>query len=875
MTEAPRSLLRRFQPSGWFGNGVWTIADQALFAGSNFLVNVLLARWLVPEAYGAYTVAYTFFVLLGTVQAGVLLEPMLVFGPRRFDGRLQSYLRLLLSVHGKIGLAGGVLMGLGAAAAWAFGAPVLATALGALALAQVLILFQWLMRAACYIRTQPQLAVAAGVIYAVLLLGSAAALNAVGALTVATAIGAMAGASLVSALFTAWRLRIPARRTDDGDLRTEAFAKHREYGGWAVGSGGLEWFNGYLPFLLLPLWAGLAETGGLRAVYNLVLPAIHIFGALGHLILPTLVRARETGTDAVLARRLALWLGGGCIAYGIAVGLGGPALLSVLYEGKYDAYAGILWVAAFVPLALMGPHLVQALLRAREQPRQVFMARVAGAGVGATVGATAVALLGVLGALLCEIVVALTETVWMVRDAMRPAPTPPAASESERKRVLMLAFACGPGRGSEPGQGWEFASRMAEHHDVTVLTYSGFGRALRDELAARPIPGLRIETYHLPFERARHHRHGEDRTGLGEQIHYSLWQIGAARTARALHRKIGFDLTHHVSLMRYWTPSAAALHGVPFVWGPVGGGETAPAPVRKVFSPTGRRDESLRTTAHRVAHFDPLTRRTARRATLALATTHESAERMRALGAPDVRLARRAVALAPDTIAQLAAMPPAPDDEPFRFASIGRLLHWKGYDLGLRAFARARQLDGRLSDARYWIFGDGPEGGDLKRLARSLGLDHHVRFWGRVPRDECLALLGRTHVVVHPSSHDSGGYATLEGMAAGRPVLCLDLGGPARQVDEAVGLAVPAHTPDQIVEDMAAYMVRLATDPEHLACTGAAARRRVTEHYLWPLLIGDVLEHYAEALGQPVPAGAGIAADALLPHELTRTLEVA
>ena len=852
MSNATRPFWHRLQPTGWLGQGVWTVADQALFAGSNFVVNVLLARWLVPEAYGAYTVAYTLFVLLGTVQGGVLLEPMLVFGPRRFEGRLGGYLRLLLSVHGKIGLLGGVLLGAGAAAAWVWGNGVLAAALGALALAQVVILFQWLMRAACYIRTQPQLAVAAGAIYAALLLGSAAALNATGALTVATAIGAMAGASLVSALFTAWRLRIPARRTDDAALRAEAFAQHRAYGGWAVGSGALEWFNGYLPFLLLPLWAGLAETGGLRALYNLVMPAVHIFGALGHLILPLFVRARESGTEGALARRLALWLGGGSVLYGAAVVVGGPAALSLLYEGKYDGYAGLLWVAALLPLAHVGPHLVQALLRAREQPRQVFVARLGGAGVGTTVGAAVVAAFGILGALVCELVVALTETAWMLRDAARPPA--PAPSSGERKRVLILAFACGPGRGSEPGQGWELASRMAAHHDVTVLTYAGFGDALARELDERPVPGLRVETYRLPFERAAHWRHGEDRRGLPEQVHYSLWQLGAWRRARALHREVGFDLTHHVSLMRYWTPSAAALPGVPFVWGPVGGGETAPRTVKRHFSPLGRREESLRDTAHRVAHLDPLTRATARRATVALATTHESAARMRALGARDVRLAARAVALSPDTIAQLGAMPLPEPGEPFRFVSVGRLLHWKGYDLGLRAFAQARRDHPDLEHARYWVFGDGPEGPALKRLARHLGVADHVRFWGRVPRADCLELLSRTHVVVHPSSHDSGGYATLEGMAAGRPVLCLDLGGPARQVDDAVGVAVPAHTPEQIVRDMAAHMVRLATDPALLAETGAAARRRVARVYRWPLLVADVLEHYAEALGEPAPA---------------------
>ena len=834
---------------------------------------MLLARWLLPEAYGAYTVGYTLFVLLGTVQAGVLLEPMLVFGPSRFDGRLGSYLRLLLSAHGMIGLGGGVLLGAGAGLAAVFGQPVLATALGTLAAAQVVILFYWLMRAACYIRTQPQLAVASGAVYAAILLGGAAALQGAGLLGVATAIAAMAAASLAAGALVAWRLRIPFARTDDAALRAEATARHRDYGGWAVGSGALEWFNGYLPFLLLPLWAGLAETGGLRALYNLILPAAHVFGALGHLMLPTFVRARATGTEGALARRLALALGVGCVLYGLAVVTVGPWALSLLYEGKYDGYAGLLWLAAALPLAMMGPHVAQALLRARERPRDVFVARLGGAGVGATLGALVIAALGVAGALLSEALVALTETVWMARDASRPvAPRP--ARRGARRRVLLVAFACGPGRGSEPGQGWQFASRMAKHHDVTVLTYAGFRRALEAELAVRPIEGLRVETYRLPFERAVHHRDGRDRHGLVEQIHYTLWQIGAWTKSRALHREIGFELTHHASLMRYWTPSAAALRGVPFVWGPVGGGETAPAPVHATFSPVGQREETLRDTAHRLAHLDPLTRLTARRATVALATTHESAERMRRLGAPHVRLARRAVALTPETTAALAAMPPPDPAEPFRLVSVGRLLHWKGYGLGLRAFARARALGGpALADARYWILGDGPERGALRRQAKALGLGEHVRFWGRVPRADCLDLIGRTHVVVHPSSHDSGGYATLEGMAAGRPVLCLDLGGPARQVDDAVGLAVPATSPDEIVEAMARQIVRLATDPALLACLGAAARRRVAEHYTWPLLIGDVLEHYDEALARGARPARGAfplpdPAEDVLPHEV-------
>ena len=50
-------------------------------------------------------------------------------------------------------------------------------------------------------------------------------------------------------------------------------------------------------------------------------------------------------------------------------------------------------------------------------------------------------------------------------------------------------------------------------------------------------------------------------------------------------------------------------------------------------------------------------------------------------------------------------------------------------------------------------------------------------------------------MLIHPSLHDSGGWVCLEAMAAGRPVICLDLGGPGLQVTEKTGIKVKASTP--------------------------------------------------------------------------------
>ena len=99
-----------------------------------------------------------------------------------------------------------------------------------------------------------------------------------------------------------------------------------------------------------------------------------------------------------------------------------------------------------------------------------------------------------------------------------------------------------------------------------------------------------------------------------------------------------------------------------------------------------------------------------------------------------------------------------------------------------------------------------PRRRSLEVLARRLGVDHKVRFWGHLPRKEALSKLERCHVLVHPSLHDSGGWVCLEAMAAGLPVVCLDLGGPATQVTQETGIKVAARNPRQTVVDLAEAM---------------------------------------------------------------------
>ena len=41
----------------------------------------------------------------------------------------------------------------------------------------------------------------------------------------------------------------------------------------------------------------------------------------------------------------------------------------------------------------------------------------------------------------------------------------------QRKRIILAAYQCGPGLGSVSQIGWEWYSRLAREHDVTLVTH--------------------------------------------------------------------------------------------------------------------------------------------------------------------------------------------------------------------------------------------------------------------------------------------------------------------------------------------------------------------------------------------------------------------
>jgi O-antigen/teichoic acid export membrane protein len=382
-----------------------SVADQGLVSSTNFVLNVLLVRWLSPAEYGAFAIGFAALLFVSSLHTALLNEPMNVLGPQLFRHDLSRYLGHLVAFSGGSGLVLALLLW-GAETRVSGQSAALGSALLGLCLSLPVFNLASLLRQACYLETRPQLALRGSAAYAVALLALLASARASAApLTPFGAFAAMAGASAVAALVFARavspRLPSPFRRDPTGAARRIA-AEHWAYGRFMVAAG-LAHSVGYLVYLpLVGVVLGLAQSGILRAVQNLVLPLQQVLAAFGLVLVPWVSRQRALRGDAYLAeaRWKTLSLNVGTAAgYGLVVVLLGRFLLDLLYGGgRYSAYAWALPILAAGSVFTAVAESFGVLARARRRPDIFVWSKIAPALVMLAVGLPAVRHLGLLGA---------------------------------------------------------------------------------------------------------------------------------------------------------------------------------------------------------------------------------------------------------------------------------------------------------------------------------------------------------------------------------------------------------------------------------------------------------------------------------------------
>jgi glycosyltransferase involved in cell wall biosynthesis len=408
-------------------------------------------------------------------------------------------------------------------------------------------------------------------------------------------------------------------------------------------------------------------------------------------------------------------------------------------------------------------------------------------------------------------------------------------------KILFSAYACEPGKGSEPGTGWRWVLEAARlGHEVWVITRQNNAEGIERGLAAAE-PGLNLHFVYFDLPQwIRRWKRG----ARGVHLYYSLWQWGAYRVAAELHRVQKFDAVQHITFGVTRHASFMGRLGLPFVLGPVGGGETAPMQLRRHFALNGYVYDAVRDLANIVARMDPSVRAMCAQASLILCRSPQTlrwlpqkfqakAQCMLELG-NDPRLY--------DDGDRLADANPSNE---LRLLYVGRFLYLKGIGLGLRSIALLKE---RKIAAKLTLIGEGPEHARWKALAEELGIADQIDWVPWMPQAQLFRTYKTFDAMLFPSLRDSGGNVVLESLSGGLPVVCLGLGGPAEMVDSTCGrvIAAEGRSEAEVVKSMADALAELAGDPALRARLRAGASTRAA-HFKWQKVVGRVWG--AEGLG--------------------------
>ena len=409
------------------------------------------------------------------------------------------------------------------------------------------------------------------------------------------------------------------------------------------------------------------------------------------------------------------------------------------------------------------------------------------------------------------------------------------------KKILVSAYSCSPEAGSEPGIGWNWAQSIAaDGHEVIVITRAVNrvtieifckGQFCNPKFVFHDLSARVQKIYKLPF---------------GNYIYYLLWQYTAAKRAVDLHRTEKFDQVQHITWGSFRAASFMGKLGIPFVFGPVGGGEDTPNQLRRGLGWRGRLWDFLRRLSNSFLLVDPFMRSTYADASEILTTTPETLSKIPAAYRYKARV-QHAAGVCPATLLD---RPPTKVLSSFRrngatlqILYVGRLVPWKGLHLALQALAALGEM---RSAVRLTVIGDGYDAPRLKRIADRLNLGDTVRLIPWMPREALLPIVPDFDLFLFPSLHDSGSMAVLEALSFGLPGVCLDLGGPSEFVNDSCGRVVLTAGTDEsgVVEQIAAFLSDLIRDPDTLKRLSEGARNRANS-FTWEAYVRNV---YCESL---------------------------
>jgi glycosyltransferase involved in cell wall biosynthesis len=404
---------------------------------------------------------------------------------------------------------------------------------------------------------------------------------------------------------------------------------------------------------------------------------------------------------------------------------------------------------------------------------------------------------------------------------------------SSRLTVLVHAYACNPRYGSEEGVGWGWVNAIAEHHDLHVLTAAYHEDDIEAALDAQPELRERIRFHYVP-QRPWHYRPTPLWKRIEESIvkpimlmAYRSWQRAAYKYATQLAATTHFDLVHVITYVGFRFPGQFWKMPMPLVWGPIGGLENTPWRYFPALGKAGAikfAGRNVINSMHRL--LLPAPKKAFRKAEggVIAATSRIREEIRRFYGVDSIVRCEIGAVEPPDS----ATVSRRVENEPLRIVWSALHANFKALPLLLDALpALPERVQWKLT-----VLGAGAMTESWQQHAKALGIDAGVEWTGRISREDAIARMSGSHVMVVTSLHDLTSSVLVEALCVGLPVICPDHYGFRDAVDETCGFKVDTASLEAISAGIAKALTLLHDDePARQQLARGAIER--AQRYTW------------------------------------------
>ena len=385
------------------------------------------------------------------------------------------------------------------------------------------------------------------------------------------------------------------------------------------------------------------------------------------------------------------------------------------------------------------------------------------------------------------------------------------------KNIIVSAYACEPNKGSEPGIGWNWVLELARQgYLVNVITRKNNQTNIENTLAKlEPLDNLHFYYYDLP-KWARTLKKGP----FGIYFYYFFWQMGIVSLAKKIDQEKNVDLVHHLTFGVFRQPSFLWKLKKPFVFGPMGGGEMTPDKLLKSLPFKTYLTEKLRAIINHAYRYSPLLNHMYGKTDIILSRTEETKNFL------PKKYHHKTFVTVDIGIINVSRNPKEYSDK-LKALYVGRFLGWKGIHIALDAVNKANKESDQIE---YTLIGKGPFKAYLEQKAKN----NTVTFIEWVTQEELFEYYASYDCFLFPSFHDSGGSVILEAYSYGLPVICLDIGGPGKLVDNDSGFKIKKanKTGDELSSEIAELLLKLNEDKTILQSLRGNVFQKA-EYYTW------------------------------------------